>query len=54
MSPVVVPVPMGGGGGGAPSGSGGTNHSIPTLSSNPSNAVALDLAYRLSVGASFS
>ena len=54
MSPVVVPVPMGVGGGGGTSGSHEVSRSIPSLSANPSNSVALDLAYRLSVGASFS
>ncbi len=55
MSPTVIPIPMGGGGGGG--GGGGShevNRSIPSLSANPSNSVALDLAYRLSVGAAFS
>ncbi len=55
MSPVVVPMPVGGGGGGGGSTSSGqTNSSIPALSAYPNNSVALDLAYRLSMGASFS
>ena len=53
MQPVVVPIPMGGGGGGQQVTSTGGSPLPPTLSANPSNPIALDLAYRLSAGASF-
>ena len=56
VSPVIVPMPVGGGSGGG-SGSipvSGTQTEPPSLSAYPSNEVALDLSYRLSMGASFS
>ena len=53
MQPVVVPIPMGGGGGGSSQASSGGNSLPPALSANPNNPIALDLAYRLSAGASF-
>jgi len=54
-SPVIIPMPTGGGSNaGAGSIPIGTQTEAPALSAYPSNEVALDLSYRLSMGASFS
>ena len=53
--PIVIPVPMGGGGGGggSQSGGGGNQPHVPDLPSHPSGNIALDNAFRLSLGAAF-
>lgn len=57
MQPVIVPMPMGGGGGGGDgggmTGTGGSQTNVPNLSSHPSGNIALDNAFRLSLGAAF-
>ena len=57
MQPVIVPVGMGGGGGGSDgggmTGTGGSQTNVPNLSSHPSGNIALDNAFRLSLGAAF-
>ena len=53
MSPVVVPMPMGGGGQTSVASAGSPTPPVPTLPANPNNTAALDLAFRLSMGASF-
>ena len=55
MAPVIVPVPMGGGGGASKSvGNPGTQTLPPDVSAYSSSVAALDLSYRLSMGAVFS
>ena len=54
--PIIIPVPMGGQSGPSPmafSGASGGQDTPPALSSQPSNNVALDTAFRFSLGASF-
>ena len=55
--PIIVPVGMGGGGGGSQdgvmTGTGGSQTNVPNLSSHPSGNIALDNAFRLSLGAAF-
>jgi muramidase (phage lysozyme) len=55
--PVIVPVGMGGGGGGSQgggmTGTGGSQTNVPNLNSHPSGNIALDNAFRLSLGAAF-
>ena len=55
QTPIIVPMPMGGGGnaGQAHGGAGGGQTNVPDLPSHPSGNVALDNAFRLSLGASF-
>ena len=53
MSPVVIPVPTGGGSQPQVASSGSPTPPVPSLPANPNNTAALDLAYRLSMGASF-
>ncbi len=57
VQPVIVPMPMGGGGGGndggGMTGTGGSQTNVPNLSSHPSGNIALDNAFRLSLGAAF-
>lgn len=57
VQPVIVPMPMGGGGGGGDgggmTGTGGSQTNVPNLSSHPSGNIALDNAFRLSLGAAF-
>jgi hypothetical protein len=56
VQPVIVPMPMGGGGGGdggGMTGTGGSQTNVPNLASHPSGNIALDNAFRLSLGAAF-
>ena len=55
QTPIIVPMPVGGGGnaGQAHGGAGGGQTNVPDLPSHPSGNVALDNAFRLSLGASF-
>lgn len=57
VQPVIIPMPMGGGGGGGDgggmTGTGGSQTNVPNLASHPSGNIALDNAFRLSLGAAF-
>ena len=57
VQPVIVPMPMGGGGGssdgGGMTGTGGSQTNVPNLPSHPGGNIALDNAFRLSLGAAF-
>lgn len=53
QQPMIVPVPLTGSSGGSAPASTGGNGAPPTLSAVPSTNVAMDSAYRLSIGAAF-